>query len=78
MERSEDWNNIWVRRLDSVAQSVFIADWSLTHGHSEFDVLKYSINTKNISNSERLYHISLSHAPDWSPSGVQFEHPVPF
>ena len=75
MERSEDWNNIWVRRLDSVAQSVFIADWSLTHSHSEFVVLKDSIKAKNISNSEI---ISLSHDPDWSPSGVQIEYPVPF
>ena len=62
---------------DGEKRRVFIAEWSLTHGHSEFVVLKDSINTKNISNSERVYRISLSHDPDWSSSGVQFEHPVP-
>ena len=61
-----------------MAQSVFITDWSLTHGHSEFVVLKHCIDTKNISKSERIYGISLIHTPDWFPSGVQFEHPVPF
>lgn len=61
-----------------MAQCVFITDCSLTHGHSEFVVLKHYIDSKNISKSERVYRISLIHPPDWSPSGVHFEHPVLF